>query len=461
MSSSLPLNSWPTEIIAIARTVRAAGGRALIVGGSVRDRLLGRTHKDLDVEVYGLPLSALQALLTGFGEVIEVGRVFGVFRLKQYDIDFSLPRTDSKTGAGHRGFDVVPDPQLPFASAARRRDLTINAMAIDPLSGEILDAYGGRQDLAARRLRATDAMTFGDDALRALRVAQFAARLEFTVDSTLASLCAAMDLAELSAERIAEEFDKLLLCALRPSIGLEFLQQTRLLRFFPELAALDGVAQDPTWHPEGDVWTHTLMVVDCAATDRRQDGDDRTLMFAALCHDFGKAITTAVEGGRIRSPGHDIAGVELTYRFLQRLKTGRTLQRRVAALVRYHLAPALYVGNQAGPKGYRRLSRALADADVSLELLVRVARADHLGRTTAEALAQRFPAGDEFLARACALTVARSPPPDRVLGRHLIARGLIPGPHFATLLAHCREWQDEHGETDPDRILNAVLKDNG
>ncbi len=456
----LALDCWPQEVNAIARRVRAAGGRALIVGGTVRDRLLGQANKDLDIEVYGLAPPTLQALLADFGKVIEVGRAFGVFRVKHYDIDFSLPRSDSKVGRGHRGFDVAPDPWLPFAQAARRRDVTVNAMAIDPLSGELLDAHGGQQDLRARRLRATDEATFAEDALRALRVAQFAARLEFSVDASLMALCAGMDLAELSAERIAEECDKFLLRAARPSLALQFLQDTKLLRFFPELAALVGVPQEPEWHPEGDVWVHTLMVVDCAAADRRQDADDHALMLAALCHDLGKAVTTVEQRGRIRSPGHDVAGVALSEKFLHRLKYGQALQRRVAALVRYHLAPALYVLNQAGPKGYRRLARQLAAAGVSLELLARLARADHLGRTTADGCAKRFPHGAAFIAQAQALAVDRAPLPDRVRGRDLIARGLKPGAHFAPLLERCREWQDEHDESDPQRILDAVIGQN-
>ena len=451
------LDSWPPEIIRIARRVQAAGGRALLVGGSVRDRLLGHVNKDLDVEVYGLTPPALQALLAEFGKVIEVGRAFGVFRLKQYDIDFSVPRRDSKIGIGHRGFDVVVDPSLPFVEAARRRDLTINAMAIDPLSGELLDAHGGQDDLRAKRLRATDKTTFPEDALRALRVAQFAARLEFGVDASLIALCATMDLTELSQERIAEECDKFLLRAARPSIALQFLKDSTLLRFFPELAALCGVPQEPQWHPEGDVWVHTLMVVDCAAADRRQDEDDQTLMLAALCHDLGKAVTTVDQDGIIRSPGHDVAGVTLTEQFMQRLKYAKALQCRVAALVRYHLAPALYVIHQAGSKGYRRLARQLGTAGVSLELLVRLARADHIGRTTEDGYAKRFPHGDVFMAQAATFSVDRAPPLDHVRGRDLIARGLSPGPHFARLLDRCRAWQDEHGETDTGRILDAVI----
>ena len=197
-----------------------------------------------------------------------VGRAFGVFRVGGIDADFSLPRRDSKRGPGHRGFDVAPDPSLDFAEAARRRDLTVNSIGIDPLTGDVLDPHGGRRDLTRRVLRATDPARFPEDPLRGLRVAQLAARLDMTPDEALVALCRTLDLSELSGERVFDEFTKLLLRAARPSIGLRVLEDTGQLRFFPELDALRGVPQDPKWHPEGDVWLHTLMVLDVAATLR-------------------------------------------------------------------------------------------------------------------------------------------------------------------------------------------------
>ena len=218
------------------------------------------------------------------------------------------------------------------------------------------------------------------------------------------------------------------------------------------------VPQDPEWHPEGDVWVHTLMVLDAAAKLRRGDAGDLPLMFGALCHDFGKPETTLIDaGGRVRSPAHDAAGVPVARRFLERMRAPGDLVVQVEALTRHHLAPALYVKNGATAKGYRRLARALEAAGTNMELLVRVARADHLGRTTEEALAGIFPAGDRFLARAEELTVSAQGPTDLVLGRHLIARGLEPGPTFGEILARCREIQDETGWDEPERILDAVL----
>ena len=440
----------------IAAAVRDAGGRAVVVGGWVRDHLLGIRSKDVDVEVFGLDVARLESLLAGFGKVHAVGRAFGVFRVGDVDVDFSLPRRDSKRGPGHRGFDVAPDPSLDFEQAARRRDLTVNSIGIDPLTAEVLDPHGGREDLERRVLRATDPERFSEDPLRGLRVAQLAARLEMAPDDELIALCRGLDLDELSGERVFEEFRKLLLRAAKPSLGFRVLEDTGLLRFFPELDALRGVPQDPEWHPEGDVWTHTLMVLDVAAT-LRGAGEDLTLMFGALCHDLGKPATTKPIGGRIRSRGHDVAGIAPTRALLGRMRAPGALVDRVAALVEHHLAPALFIGNGAAAKGYRRLARKLERAGVSMELLVRVARADHLGRTTDDALAGRFDAGDAFLAAARACSVEHAAPRDVVLGRHLIGRGLQPGPGFGTILERCREAQDETGWTDPERILDRVL----
>ena len=446
-----------SRILEIARAVEAAGGRALAVGGYVRDRLLGQASKDYDIEVFGLGLDALQTILGRFGRVLTVGRAFGVLRLADLDVDFSLPRRDSKVGPGHRGFDVDVDPTLDFATAARRRDLTVNSMGLDPLTDEILDPHGGREDLERRVLRAVDSGTFAEDPLRGLRVAQFSARLGMHPDDELLALCHELDLSEVSPERILEEFRKLLLKGVRPSLGFAFLRESRLLRFFPELEALIDVPQDPAWHPEGDVWTHNLMVVDEAARLRQGDGDDPALMFGALCHDLGKPGTTAVRGGRVRSPSHSKAGIAPTRSLLARMRAPNELVERTCALVEHHLAPALFDKDGAKAGAYRRLARRLAPAGVSMELLARVARADHFGRTTAEALRREFPAGDRFLARARELEVVEDAPRDAVQGRHLIARGLVPGPSFGPLLARCRELQDERGWRDPDRILDVVL----
>ena len=215
--------------------------------------------------------------------------------------------------------------------------------------------------------------------------------------------------------------------------------------------------QDPVWHPEGDVWVHTMMVIDEAAALRTGEASDLALMYAALCHDFGKPAVTDENAERVRSPRHDAIGAAMAREFLQRLRAPGTLCQQVEALVRYHLAPALYVAQGTTARGYRRLARNLDRAGVDIELLVRLARADHWGRTTEEARRRIFPAADAFLAEAEKASVRDEAPRDVVQGRHLKARGLVPGPHFGDILARCREVQDTTGWTDADKILDKVL----
>lgn len=461
-ASSAPLEppgplAIDTRVLEVARDAAAEGGRAILVGGFVRDRRLGIESKDVDVEFHGLALERVEVLLSRHGRVDAVGKAFGVFRVAGLDVDFSLPRRDSKVGPGHRGFDVDVDPELGFEEAARRRDLTINSMGLDPLTGELLDPFGGQADLEAGRLRATDARHFGEDPLRGLRVCQFAARLGMAADDELIGLCRDLDLSELPGERLFSEFEKLLLRSERPSIGLNVLRATALVRFFPELEALIDVPQEERWHPEGDVWIHTGMVIDEAAKLRVGGGDDAALMFGALCHDFGKPSTTQVLEGRIRSLGHEGAGEAPAVAFLERMRAPPDLIKKVVALVREHLAPrGMMVGGAKQP-AWRRLARRVGVAGVSLALLERVARADALGRTTPDAIAGRADDLDEFLRCARDLEVDRDPPADVVLGRHLLARGMKPGPKLGQILARCRDVQDDTGWDDVDRILDRAL----
>lgn len=459
------------RVVAILRDIGGRGGRGWIVGGFVRDLLLGQTSKDVDVEVYGLDLVELAKTLEPYGKLHDVGRSFGVLRVSDLDVDFSLPRRDSKVGGGHRGIQADVDPLLDPQEATRRRDLTVNGLSLDPLNAELRDPLGGLRDLESGTLRACDAHTFGEDPLRALRVVQLAARLEFEPDAELLDLCAQQPLNELSGERIFEELRKLFLRARAPSIGLRILERTGLLKHFPELDALRGVPQDPSWHPEGDVWVHTCMVVDEAAhlrigdhashgtATREQYDHDLALMFGALCHDLGKPATTERgEDGHIRSRAHDTAGVDIAREFLSRLRASNDLLDAVSVLTQNHLAPGLFEKQGATAKAYRRLARRLGRSGVKVELLYRLARADHLGRTTEEALARAFPAGDSFLARARELGVDRETPGDVVLGRHLIARGLEPGPEFRAILGRCRELQDETGSRDVEWLLDSALE---
>lgn len=424
----------PEKILRLARAVEAAGGRALLVGGCVRDRLLGREVKDWDVEGYGVEPAALRELLGRFGRVNVVGEAFTVYKLG-HDIDVSLPRRERKTGRGHRGFYIEGDPSMSFEEAARRRDFTVNAILEDPLTGETIDPFGGRADMNRRLLRAVAPETFVEDSLRVLRAAQFAARFGFEVEEQTVELCRSIDLTDLPAERVWGELEKILLAAAQPSVGLQWLDRLNVTpQLFPELDALKGVPQEADWHPEGDVCVHTLLTCDRA----RELIDDLdyprrvTLMLAALCHDFGKPSTTEYVEGRTRSRGHDEAGVEPTLAFLDRLKIftldGYDVREQTVALVREHLKPGEFYRKQAEVTdgAFRRLARRC-----ELELLYRVAKADSLGRNAPWVPREKwFDAEPQewFIARVRELSVGHKPPEPILLGRHLLEMGLKPSP---------------------------------
>jgi len=433
---------------AIALAARAAGGRALIVGGWVRDRLRGHPSKDIDFEIFGLPQELLPGLLAPFGRVEAVGQSFPVYKVVGGGIggvvDVALPRRESKSGRGHKGFQVVGDPTMTVAEAARRRDFTVNAMAWDPLTDSYEDHFDGRADLDRQVLRAVDPATFGDDSLRVLRAVQFAARFEFTLDPNTTALCRRIPLDDLPAERVWGELEKLLLGAERPSVGFALaLELGVVARLLPELRPLVGCDQEPEWHPEGDVWTHTLMVIDQA---RRLNGDlDRpgliTVMLGAVCHDLGKPSTTALIDGRIRSLNHEEAGVAPTLALLDRLNIhtidGCEVRAQVVGLVAHHLKPGMFhKAPHVGDGAFRRLAQK-----VDMELLARLARADCLGRTGNFDCA----AMDWFIARARALGVEHRPPAPLLMGRHLLALGLSAGPKVGELLKVVYEHQLDGG----------------
>jgi tRNA nucleotidyltransferase (CCA-adding enzyme) len=446
----------------IALAVHRAGGRALIVGGWVRDRLMGRESKDIDIEVFGVPSDRLRALLESFGRVETVGESFQVY--KAGDLDVSLPRRESKSRPGHRGFDVTGDPAMSIEEAARRRDFTINAVAWDPLTGEYLDPFGGRDAIARRLLQVVDPATFADDSLRVLRAVQFAARFDLTLDETARALCRAIPLDDLPAERVWGEVEKLLF-APRPSIGFALAMELDVVpKLFPELQALAGCPQEPEWHPEGDVWTHTLQVIDQARRciddldplDASHRPRQLTIMLGAVCHDFGKPATTAVIDGRIRSLDHEEQGVAPASAFLDRLNVhsidGYDVRGQVLGLVAQHLKPGMWfkVRGEVGDGAFRRLAQR-----VDLELLARLAKADCLGRSPG-----RFDcsAMDWFLERARSLGVEHRPPAPILLGRHLLALGLQPGPRVGEILKAVYERQLDGQITTLDDAIAAAKR---
>ncbi len=439
----------PSGLQDLIAALRAAGGRPYLVGGAVRDARLGLPIKDFDVEVFGLPVERLEQVLSAAGRLDVVGQAFRVFKLSGVPgvtgaLDVTLPRRDSKVGPGHRGIEVAGDPDLGIEEAARRRDFTINAMLLDPVTGELVDPWHGRRDLEARMLRAVDARSFGDDPLRALRAVQLAARFELAVEAATAELCASMPIRELPAERVFGEIEKLLLRATRPSIGLGLMRAWGMLPVLaPELLPLAETPQDPGWHPEGDVWTHTLQVVDEAAALLADLADDRprqlAVMLGAVCHDLGKPPTTRLEEGRIRSRGHEDAGLPPTLSLLDRWNVhtllGYDVRAQTLALVAHHLKPGqLYDERERVSDGaIRRLARKCEP-----DLLYRVAKADCLGRRPGvfEPVAMEW-----FRERVRQLNVAVRAPEPILRGRDLLAVGLAPGPELGRILGAVYERQ--------------------
>jgi tRNA nucleotidyltransferase (CCA-adding enzyme) len=426
----------------------------MLVGGWVRDYLIGIESKDFDIEVYGLEPARLRSLLESMAPVNTVGEQFSVYKLAFYDrargadsasdrieIDVSLPRRESKSGRGHRGFVIAGDPGMTIEEAARRRDFTINALLYDPLADEIIDPFGGVSDIEQKILRAVAPDTFVEDSLRVLRAVQFAARYEMTIDPQTIALCRTIDLSDLPHERIWGEIEKLLLLARRPSLGLEAALQLGVLdKLFPEIRALVGCPQDPRSHPEGDAFTHTSLALDEAANliEDLPKAKSVTVMLATLCHDLGKPLVTTIENGSVLAPEHDKAGEGPALSIIERLGVytlaGFDVRAETLALVKEHLTPRkFYGGGERTTDGdFRRLARR-----VDIDLLYRVDKACALARGPASATYKQ----DWFIERARKLGVEQGPPAPLLLGRHLLREGFEPGPRMGRVLDEVYEMQ--------------------
>ena len=426
-------------VLSIARLARSAGGRAMMVGGSVRDLLSGsKDVKDVDIEVFGIEPQRLQDVLSERFEFDPCGVSFGVLKIKRIDIDVSLPRRESKRGIGHKGFFIDADPNLSVKEAASRRDFTINALYYDPLDGVLEDPCGGVDDLRDRMLRHVSDK-FVEDPLRVLRGMQFVARFDLFVAQETIDLCRGISIEDLPPERLFEEWAKLLRKGVSIGRGLAFLRAVGWVRYFPELAALIGCRQDPKWHPEGDVWNHTCMCLDAFARRRIGDPDEDLIVgLAVLCHDFGKPSTTRFSDGHIRSLGHDEAGVAPTLSFLRRLTNEERILKEVPPLVQCHMQPFALWRAKAGDAAVRRLAMKV----VRIDRLLRVARADDEGRPPEMRGGTSSGADLEWLA-GCAerLRIAAEAPKPILMGRHLIAMGYQPSGQFGKWLSQAFEAQ--------------------
>ena len=438
----------------LAREARAAGGRAYCVGGCVRDALLGVEPKDVDVDIYGLDAEKIERILSKKFRFEIVGKSFGVWILKGLDIDVSMPRTERKTGIGHKAFEIVGDPFLTPKEACARRDFTINAILYDILSGDIIDEFGGMDDLKNKILRHTSER-FSEDPLRVLRAMQFAARFNLDVAPETVELCSKIEMENLPEERIFEEWKKLILKGVEISRGLFFLRDCGWVKYFRELADMVDCPQDPRWHPEGDVYVHTAHCMDSFAKKRvGDDREDLIVGLAVLCHDMGKPkCTTIGDDGAIHSYGHDIIGGKVARKFLEHLTREKSIVEEVVPLVERHMAVLDLWRSNAGDGAIRRLAGKVKRID----RLVRLDDADRNGRPPIEP--EDSPQGLWIMQRAEALAIKDSAPKPILLGRHLIELGLTPSVKFKDILNAAYEAQLDGAFFDVEHAVK-YAKDN-
>ncbi|MGI6006049.1 MAG: CCA tRNA nucleotidyltransferase [Ruminococcus sp.] len=393
----------------IAACVAQKGGRTFFVGGCVRDRIAGIENKDIDIEIHGISPEDLASVLDQLGKRTEMGASFGIFGLKGYDLDIAMPRKEEATGRGHKDFNVFVDPFLGTRKAAMRRDFTMNALMEDVLTGEVLDHFGGIEDLKNKVLRHVNDDTFAEDPLRVLRAAQFAARFEFTVAPETVSLAKTMDLTALARERVFEELKKALLKADKPSIFFEVMKEMEQLScWFPEVEQLEGVRQNSQCHPEGDVWNHTMLVLDQAAKLKKGAENPVGFMLAALSHDFDKVM--AEKEIRI---------------FLKRLTNETKLIKYVVNMDELHREPNMMFCQ----KGKKEATNKMFDRSVDPQGLLLLARADYLGRENVSS----YDETESFLQERLAYFYRTMEKPC-VMGADLVKAGLQPGPDFSEYL---------------------------
>lgn len=340
----------------LALKVENAGGRAFYVGGCVRDKALGCQNKDIDIEVHGISEEELEKILSEFGNIKFFGSSFGVYSISGVNADISLPRSERKIGNGHRDFEVVVDPFIGIKEAARRRDFTINAIMEDILTSEIIDPFNGSSDMCTGIIKHVDDKTFVEDPLRVLRATQFSARFDFKIAPETIELCKTIDLSALSSERIEIEMKKALLKSKKPSSFFENLRKMNQLGYwFKELEQLIGLEQNPKYHPEGDVWTHTMIVLDNAAKFRNEVSDAYSFMLFALMHDLGKIETTEIINGKIHSYNHEVVGVEIAERLLERVCHEKKVKNYVLKSIPLHMRPSMLFESKSKIKKTNKL----------------------------------------------------------------------------------------------------------
>jgi len=427
---------------AIIRTINTSNGHCFIVGGFVRDQVMGRINKDVDVEVFGMSVNQVAEVCSRFGTTDMVGQRFGVVSVHGCEAQFSVPRRDNRMGVGHQAFSMEFDPDMTIREAAERRDFTMNSMSIDTMTGEIVDPFGGRDDIEAGVIRHTSEH-FSEDAVRVMRAVQFASRFGFRISTVTAEVCRAMtsECASIHPNPMWAEWAKFAQGG-QPGAGMQVMFDTGWAWCWPEVGGMIGVAQDAAWHPEGGVWEHTRQVVDAAARICDRDGisgDERiVVVMAAFCHDMGKATTSAIDaGGRIISHGHDAASAIMAQSFMQSIGAPQQITAQVVAIVGEHMFHIFNGNRSQRPVG--RFIMRISASGTNVAQWARVVEADHSGRGS-------MPAGmpaeaSEVVAMAAQIGAVQSPPQPIVMGRHMIAIGFQPGPAMGAIIRSAFEAQ--------------------
>ena len=476
----ISLQLVPAEVLMAARRVFSAGGRAYLIGGSVIDLIDNRVAKDWDIEVFGLGYSQIEALFPDH-HCKDVGATFGILKLvvDGVEIDLNVPRRDNKVGKGHSDFAVEFDPAMSVKEAARRRDFTINTLAMNLETGEMVDEWDGLADLKAGILRATDPVLFVEDPLRALRAMQLLPRKAKTVDPATMQLIKGMhsELPHLAKERVHEEWRKLLLKAPQPSVGLEFLRESGWVSWFPEIEALINCGQHPDWHPEGDVWVHSALAADAAAQMRDfvPEHQREAFVFGVFLHDVGKPATTitpemvandeAPKNLLWTARRHDEEGPEPAESFLRRMTDNKKLIKLVRGIVRQHMQPYHLSAGEAKKGAYARLAGKMEKAGGDLRLIGRMCQCDACATSLdweTRSLVTGEPSWEHLTSQrifdyAEEFDKDNSAVAPKVLGRDLIAAGHSPGPHFGKMLKQALEVQYADASLSKEEILTQVL----
>lgn len=425
------------KLMRIANDIHLEGGDVYFVGGYVRDKLLGLDNKDIDVEIHNISVDKVKRILSRYGSVDIVGASFGVLMLKGLDIDFAFPRTESRTGNKHTDFEILVNPYLGLEEASKRRDFTMNSIMQNVITGEYVDLHGGIADINKKIIKYVDKETFVEDALRPLRACQFASRLGFKVDDSVVDISKDLKYTSLSSERIMVELDKALLKSSKPSIALNYLLEMGILdQIIPELTLLKGCEQNKEHHPEGDVWNHTMLVVDKGASLKHKTNNPRFFMYACLLHDIGKPATTKPdENGIIRSIDHENVGADISNEILKRLTTEKDIANYVRKLTKYHMTAHKLLEL----KDYK-IKKIMLDCDINDLLILNTC--DISGREESESSRERLTKVKSKFEKVSKLSVGDFGKINPYIqGRDLIDLGLNPSKEFGNILNNAFELQ--------------------